>query len=195
MKKLIFFSIVLFLASFQAFSAGSAEGISAEDSRNKKEEVVKTIPQILQEKETEIEAETAESTIEFSKDGNYEKAFVVSKINDKDLTLEILSYKEKEDFFPEGIKFQNDFEKNPLIQVSSMRPTYEEYLKGALLRIKNEGGIIRIIKNDEYELAGNVLFIFSQDDYYLMVIIRNFILLEIENEEEVFKKLDEWHSS
>ncbi|NCC71491.1 hypothetical protein EOM09_08005 [bacterium] len=189
MKKLLIFSIVLFLVSFQTFSAGSSEGISSQDSRNnpvKTEEVVKTLPEEAKEtKPAEVEAEK----------GNYENFFVVSRIIDDDLSLEILSYKEPENFFPKGVNFENKNQSNPLVKVSSLKPTREDYLNSSLARIKDEGGVIRIDKSSERtKIAGNILYIFSNKEGFLVVNLENSILVEV-SQEGLFEIISGWYDS
>lgn len=197
MKKLVIFSIVLFLVSFQAFSAGSSEGISAKDSRNKSVKTEEVVIQISEESEktepvlvkTEVSTE-AEKVVE-----NYENFFVVSKIADENLSLEILSYKQPENFFPKGANFENKNQDSPLIKVESLKPTREDYLNASLVRIRDEGGVLKIDKSSERtKVVGNILYIFSNKEVFLLVSLENSIVVEV-NQEEIFGIISEWYDS
>jgi len=174
MKKIIIFSIIMVLVSFQAFCAGSSEGVSSKDSRGK----------------TIIKEEIKEN------EEDYKDVFIVSQIVDKDikLSLEILSYKEPLNFFPEGVNFENQNQNNPLIKASSLNPKREVYLNSFLMRIKDEGGVVRIDNpSKENALTGNVLYIFSNKDTFLIVSPANSIIVEA-TREEVLNILSEWYS-
>ncbi|MCF7795751.1 hypothetical protein K9M42_01545 [Patescibacteria group bacterium] len=186
MKKILIFSIILFLASFQAFSAGSSEGISAKDSRNKTAEIEEVPPVFQEEIEVEVENET-------KKEENYENFFVVSRITDENLCLEILSYKEPQNFFPEGVNFENKNQNNPLIKVESLNPTKEDYLNASLSRIRDEGGVLKIDKSSEKSrLTGNILYIFSNKETFLLVSLENSIVIEVPGQEGIISHLTSW---
>lgn len=188
MKKLIIFSVILLLVSLQAFSAGSSEGVSAKDSRNKTVVEEEVVSQSLQKVEIVKPQEKTEEV-------NYENFFVVSQIIDEDLILEILSYKEPENFFPKGANFENKNQNNPLIKVESLKPTREDYLSSSLNRIKEEGGVLKIDKSSEKtKIVGNILYIFSNKDSFFLVSLENFIMVPV-SQEEIFDIISEWYDS
>jgi hypothetical protein len=173
MKKIIIFSIIMVLVSFQAFCAGSSEGVSSKDSRGK----------------TIIKEEIKEN------EEDYKDVFIVSQITDQDLTLEILSYKESLNFFPEGVNFENKNQNNPLIKASSLKPKREDYLNSFLIRIKEEGGVIRIDKSSEKtKITKNILYIFSNKESFMIVSLENSIIIEV-NQEEILAIISEWYDN
>ncbi len=185
MKKLVIFSVILLLTSLQAFSAGSSEGVSAKDSRSSsvKTEVVSQKVEVIKPQE-----KTQEEV-------DYKNFFVVSQITDEDLCLEILSYKEPENFFPKGANFENKNQNNPLIKVNSLTPTREDYLNASLNRIKEEGGVLKIYKSSERtKILGNILYIFSNKEIFLLVSLENSIVVEV-NQEEIFDTISKWYES
>lgn len=188
MKKLVIFLVFLLLVSFQAFSAGSSEGISAGNSRNKttatEEETVSEVGIVKPQEKTEEEVD-------------YGEVFIVSQIIDEDLTLEILSYKKPENFFPDGVTFENKNQNNPLIEVQSLFPKREDYLNASLSRIKSEGGVLKVVKSNEKSRLSkneNTIFIFSQKDSFLIVLLQNSIIVQ-KSQEEIFDTILEWYSA
>ena len=174
MKKIIIFTIIMVLVSFQAFCAGSSEGISAQDGRNTKTEKV-------------------------SKTSNGEKdVFIVSQIIDKemDLTLEILSYKENRIFFPEGVNFENKNQDNPLVEVKTLFPEIKDYLEASIFRIQNEGGVLKITRNiDKEDLENmNTIYIFSKEETLMIVSLERSIVLKVE-QEEILEIISGWVES
>jgi hypothetical protein len=124
--------------------------------------------------------------------------FIVSQITDEDLTLEILSYKESLNFFPEGVNFENKNQDNPLVEVETLFPEREDYLNASISRIQNEGGVLKISKISEKTQENkdiNIIYIFSNKEKKLMIVsLENSILLTVE-QESISDILSEWYSS